>query len=174
MITTWSSVASWASATQARSPGWPAVVEYCSAAPSSSAKTCAAAAASASTGKALASGSPPGHRDHVRLLGDRQQVPDGGRAHPALAEASGIDGGVLTAMGSPCQKWLMPNRATSAGVARSAGLHRLVDELGDWSAGPGPLFRQLARSLAASIERGAIAPAHIASPPSAPWPPPCP
>jgi len=53
----------------------------------------------------------------------------------------------------------MTNRATSARVARSQRLHHLIDLLGDWSQGPGPLFRQLARSLAAGIERGAIAPA---------------
>jgi DNA-binding transcriptional MocR family regulator len=44
-------------------------------------------------------------------------------------------------------------------VARAAQLHGLVTELGDWSQGPGPLFRQLARALTAGIERGALAPA---------------
>ena len=52
----------------------------------------------------------------------------------------------------------MANRATSARVDRSEALHHLVGELGDWSAGSGPLFRLLARSVAAGIERGAVAP----------------
>ena len=52
----------------------------------------------------------------------------------------------------------MENRATSARVARTAQLHTLVDELGDWWRGPGPLFRQLARAVAAGIERGALEP----------------
>jgi DNA-binding transcriptional MocR family regulator len=42
-------------------------------------------------------------------------------------------------------------------VARSASLQATVDELGDWAVGPGPLFRQLARALAAAVERGALA-----------------
>jgi DNA-binding transcriptional MocR family regulator len=33
----------------------------------------------------------------------------------------------------------------------------LAEELGDWSGGSGPLFRQLARALGAGIERGALA-----------------
>ena len=33
----------------------------------------------------------------------------------------------------------------------------LVDQLGDWTAGGGPLFRQLARAIAGGIERGAFA-----------------
>lgn len=52
----------------------------------------------------------------------------------------------------------MATRATSARVARSAQLHALVDELGDWPTGTGPLLRQLARALASGIERGALAP----------------
>jgi len=34
----------------------------------------------------------------------------------------------------------------------------VVDELGDWSVGAGPLFRRLARALTRSLERGAVAP----------------
>ncbi len=51
----------------------------------------------------------------------------------------------------------MPDRATSARVARSAATRILVDQLGDWAAGGGPLFRQLARAVAGGIERGAFA-----------------
>jgi DNA-binding transcriptional MocR family regulator len=51
----------------------------------------------------------------------------------------------------------MENRATSAKVARTAELRLLVDELGDWAVGPGPLFRQLALAIARGIERGALA-----------------
>jgi len=51
----------------------------------------------------------------------------------------------------------VPNRATSAKVARAALVRDLVDELGDWSSGSGPLFRRLARAIAGSIERGALA-----------------
>jgi DNA-binding transcriptional MocR family regulator len=43
-------------------------------------------------------------------------------------------------------------------VARSSTDGRIVDELGDWAAGVGPLYRQLALALRASIERGAIEP----------------
>ena len=50
----------------------------------------------------------------------------------------------------------MENRATSAKVDRTSLVHATVGQLGDWVVGPGPLFRQLARALAASIERGAI------------------
>lgn len=52
----------------------------------------------------------------------------------------------------------MENRATSARVARSADVHRLAAELGDWTVGTGPLFRRLARALAAAVDRGVLAP----------------
>jgi len=51
----------------------------------------------------------------------------------------------------------MTDRATSARVARSRATEGLVDQLGDWAAGGGPLFRQLARALAGGVERGAFA-----------------
>jgi DNA-binding transcriptional MocR family regulator len=51
----------------------------------------------------------------------------------------------------------MTNRSTSAKVARSAELRRLLSTLGDWALGPGPLFRQLARALAGAIESGTLA-----------------
>ncbi len=49
------------------------------------------------------------------------------------------------------------NRSTSAKVARSGELDRLVGSLGDWAFGPAPLFRQLARALAAAVESGSLA-----------------
>jgi DNA-binding transcriptional MocR family regulator len=51
----------------------------------------------------------------------------------------------------------MMNRATSAQLARSADVVRMVDELGDWAVGPAPIFRQLALAIARGIERGALA-----------------
>ena len=48
----------------------------------------------------------------------------------------------------------MENRATSAKVARTAELQRLVDLLGDWSGATGPLYRHLARAIIAAVERG--------------------
>jgi len=51
----------------------------------------------------------------------------------------------------------MNDRSTSAKVVRSAELRRLVGTLGDFALGPGPLFRQLARALAAAIESGTLA-----------------
>ncbi|MCU1357638.1 MAG: GntR family transcriptional regulator [Acidimicrobiales bacterium] len=48
----------------------------------------------------------------------------------------------------------MDDRATSARVARTEGVARLVADLGSWSAGPGSLYRQLARAIAAAVERG--------------------
>ena len=36
-------------------------------------------------------------------------------------------------------------------------LRSLADEIGDWSGGPGPLYRQLATAIARAVERGAIA-----------------
>ncbi len=48
------------------------------------------------------------------------------------------------------------NRATSRKVDRSVATRDIVDELGDWAVGHGPLFRQLARALAGAIERAAI------------------
>lgn len=56
----------------------------------------------------------------------------------------------------------MTNRATSGKVdssaaARRVGRDQLVRELGPWADGPGPVYRQLARAIAASIERGALA-----------------
>lgn len=42
-------------------------------------------------------------------------------------------------------------------MARSAALTSLVAELGEWAAGPGPIYRQLARAVAGAIERGAVA-----------------
>ena len=50
----------------------------------------------------------------------------------------------------------MLNRSTSAKVARSASLEQLLDYLGAWTAGPGPIFQRLARAIAASIERGEL------------------
>lgn len=52
----------------------------------------------------------------------------------------------------------MPNRATSARVARTAGAQRVVAELGDWAVGSGSLFRLLARGVQAAVERGALPP----------------
>jgi DNA-binding transcriptional MocR family regulator len=51
----------------------------------------------------------------------------------------------------------MTNRATSSQVARSAERDRVVDALGGWSAGNGPLYRLLARSITAAVERGDLA-----------------
>ena len=48
----------------------------------------------------------------------------------------------------------MSNRATSAQVARSGERDRLVDALGGWSDGAGPLYRLLARAITAAVERG--------------------
>ncbi len=50
----------------------------------------------------------------------------------------------------------MLNRSTSAKVARSASLEQLLDYLGAWTTGPGPIFQRLARAIAASIERGEL------------------
>lgn len=52
----------------------------------------------------------------------------------------------------------MGNRATSARVARSEGVARLVAQLDDWAGGSGPLYRQLARAISAAVERGDLAP----------------
>jgi DNA-binding transcriptional MocR family regulator len=41
-------------------------------------------------------------------------------------------------------------------VARIGRLRSLADEIGDWSGGNGPLYRQLATAIARAIERGAI------------------
>ena len=46
----------------------------------------------------------------------------------------------------------MTRRANSAEVAHA----QVLDELGDWAVGAGPLFRQLARALAGAIERGVL------------------
>lgn len=51
----------------------------------------------------------------------------------------------------------MSNRATSAKVARTGAHRSLADEIGDWSGGTGPLYRQLATAIARAIERGSIA-----------------
>lgn len=51
----------------------------------------------------------------------------------------------------------MPNRANSAKVAHDGRMRGLLDAVGDWAVGPGPLFRQLARAIAGSIERGELA-----------------
>jgi DNA-binding transcriptional MocR family regulator len=50
----------------------------------------------------------------------------------------------------------MENRATSGKVARALATVDVVQDLGDWATGTGPLFRQLARALAGTIERGAL------------------
>lgn len=50
----------------------------------------------------------------------------------------------------------MADRATSAGVARLSATKEVVDQLGDWASGDGPLFRQLARAIAGAIELGAF------------------
>jgi len=46
----------------------------------------------------------------------------------------------------------MTNRANPSNAAHDS----VVDELGDWAVGAGPLFRQLARALAGAIERGVL------------------
>jgi DNA-binding transcriptional MocR family regulator len=51
----------------------------------------------------------------------------------------------------------MENRATSAQVARSSSTARLVELLGDWMGASGPLYRRLARALAAAVEHGELA-----------------
>ncbi|MCU1484897.1 MAG: GntR family transcriptional regulator [Actinomycetia bacterium] len=51
----------------------------------------------------------------------------------------------------------MATRATSAKVARAEGLRALADEIGHWSGGSGPLYRQLATAIARAVERGAVA-----------------
>jgi DNA-binding transcriptional MocR family regulator len=50
----------------------------------------------------------------------------------------------------------MSSRATSAKLARTELMNGVVAEIGDWTVGPGPLYRLLARSLATGIERGAL------------------
>src|SRR5215207_6535501 len=50
----------------------------------------------------------------------------------------------------------MPDRATSRPLARADGVRAVLDELGTLDAGRGPLFRRLARAVAAGIERGAL------------------
>jgi DNA-binding transcriptional MocR family regulator len=61
----------------------------------------------------------------------------------------------------------MINRATFGVVdqtlpgdrrTRAAEVRRVVDELGDWSVGGGPLFRRLALALSRAMERGAVVP----------------
>ena len=51
----------------------------------------------------------------------------------------------------------MRSRATSAQVARGSSTERVIDEIGAWATGPGPLYRQLARAIAHGIDRGALA-----------------
>jgi DNA-binding transcriptional MocR family regulator len=51
----------------------------------------------------------------------------------------------------------MSNRATSSQVDRLSSLATLVEELGEWASGSGPVYRQLARGVAAGIERGVLA-----------------
>ena len=48
----------------------------------------------------------------------------------------------------------MVNRSTSAQVARSSERGRLVDALGAWNHGSGPLYRLLARAVTAAVEHG--------------------
>jgi len=50
----------------------------------------------------------------------------------------------------------MQTRATSAQVARHAAVDRLVSEVGPWTSGSGPRYRQLARAVAHGIDRGAL------------------
>src|SRR3954471_2301389 len=52
-----------------------------------------------------------------------------------------------------CHNWHMRNRAT---LPASGTVHDLLDVLGPWPAGQGPLFRQLARAVASAVERGAL------------------
>ncbi len=51
----------------------------------------------------------------------------------------------------------MVNRSTSAKVARSSATADLVDALGDWTAGTGPLYRRLARAVTTAVEQGEVA-----------------
>ena len=53
----------------------------------------------------------------------------------------------------------MPTRANSGKVARERGaaVRAVANAVGDWAVGGGPLFRQLARAIAGSIERGELA-----------------
>ena len=49
----------------------------------------------------------------------------------------------------------MPNRSNLGKVDRSAPTGGLSAEIGDWSAGPGPLYRLLATAVGRAVERGA-------------------
>jgi DNA-binding transcriptional MocR family regulator len=57
----------------------------------------------------------------------------------------------------------MTNRSTSREVAgppasgQRGAPPRLLDELGDWAGGSGPVYRRLARALAGAIDRGTLA-----------------
>ena len=55
------------------------------------------------------------------------------------------------------QKWTMNDRSTSPIVARTWACEELVDHLGDWWLKTGPLYRLLARAIAAAVERGDLA-----------------
>lgn len=55
-------------------------------------------------------------------------------------------------MGGLWHNWHIENRATS----RASGTVDLVDVLGPWSEGQGPLFRKLARAISSAIERGIL------------------
>jgi DNA-binding transcriptional MocR family regulator len=50
----------------------------------------------------------------------------------------------------------MTNRATSVQLDRLSAVDAVVAELGDWASGSGSIYRQLARGVAAGIERGAL------------------
>lgn len=50
----------------------------------------------------------------------------------------------------------MPNRSNLGKVDRSAPTGGLSAEIGDWSAGPGPLYRLLATAVGRAVERGAV------------------
>src|SRR5438067_129182 len=61
---------------------------------------------------------------------------------------------VSLAMVGLCHNWHMPDRATSPS---SGAVVDLLDVLGRWSDGQGPLFRKLARAVASAVERGVLA-----------------
>ncbi|MGH9164348.1 MAG: PLP-dependent aminotransferase family protein [Acidimicrobiales bacterium] len=147
---------SWRAAIQFRRLVQPGVAEYCRAAAASVASRSPTASARAAVGKASGAGRPPAREitSGRSPRANRSRMADEPIRPTAADNLTGA--GCLTIVGHFWHKWRMISRATSRKAERSASVDALVEELGQWSGGPGPLFRQLARALAQGVERGAL------------------
>src|SRR5688500_6413160 len=144
-------------AVHSRCGRWPSVAECWTAAAPSRPNTDEGAAAMASVGKVSGAGIPPARemRPGSSVTASRSRMAD--EPTRRAAADSSVSRSTVSAMGPLCKGWTMSDSANSGQVAQEDVLQSVVAELDTLVAARGPLFRRLARSVAAGVDRGALA-----------------